>query len=90
MIKSFKTTTTTLTMKNKVTLKSLQEKLNRVLANKNPSMKKSSLSMIIGTLYAFSWIGFIFSKIPFFNKFSKGIMLVTGKTSFLRVLVILR
>ena len=54
MIKSFKTTTTTLTMKNKVTLKSLQEKLNRVLANKNPSMKKSSLSMIIGTLYAFS------------------------------------
>ena len=48
------TTTTTLTMKNKVTLKSLQEKLNRVLANKNPSMKKSSLSMIIGTLYAFS------------------------------------
>lgn len=79
-------------MKNKnntrLTLKALKEQLDKLQNNHNANINtiKSSFKII----YLISLLGYIIGKIPFLNKYIKGIKSIVAKTSIWTVLVILR
>lgn len=72
----------------RLTLKALKEQLDKLQNNHNAPINniKSSFKII----YLISLLGYIIGKIPFLNKYIKGIKSVVAKTSIWSVLVILR
>lgn len=80
----------------KLTLKSIQDQLDLYKTKinskiiKQPNLRTNFLKSSFLVFYLLSWVGFIFSKLPFLSKFSKPIKFILGKTVFWTFLVYCR